>query len=199
MDVIITQNTAFPIKVIGDHAGISTGRGAINSSNDISKLKKRIENCYRLGHTSVFEAVTVGFYISGISRSCSHQLVRHRHMSFCQMSQRYTKVDTQSDDWYVTPPEFKDYIPFHLGMKNAADLYRVMLMRGVRPEDARFVLPEATKTDISVVTNLRELFMFLDLREDSAAQWEIRNLANMMEEKVKAINPEWEWLMDLRK
>lgn len=200
MDVIITDYTRLPVCTIGDHAGTSTGKGKPGDSN-YDTLKRRVENCFKRGHMSVFEAASVNFYISGISRSCSHQLVRHRLMSFCQESQRYTKVDVQSDDWYVEPITLTDdtaKIIFKDGMKRAAMLYQDLLQLGMKPEDARFVLPEATKTNISVFTNLRELFAFLDLREDQSAQWEIRNLAFMMEKRVRAINDGWKFLMDLR-
>lgn len=198
MEVIVVDRTALPINVIGDMAGTSTGRGEPGSTEFVG-LKTRVANCYKLGHTSVFEAARLQFYISGISRSCSHQLVRHRLMSFCQLSQRYTKVDTQNDDWYVTPPGLQEYHPYHASMERLADLYWMLIHKGIKPEDARFVLPEATKTDISVGTNLREFYLFLDLREDKHSQWEIRNLANLMEQKVREIDENWNWLMDLRK
>lgn len=83
-------------------------------------------------------------------------------------------------------------------MRDAGLYYLFLLDIGIKPEDARFVLPEATKTDISVYTNLRELYAFLDLREDKTAQWEIRNLAFIMEEKVRSIDEDWEYLMNLR-
>lgn len=197
MEVFVTDHTIMPIHKIGDHAGTSTGKGKPGDS-DFNILKRRVTNCFKCGHMSVFEVVNVGFRISGISRSCSHQLVRHRLMSFCQMSQRYTKVCAQSDDWYVIPPGIKDTKSYSAIMRDAGLYYLFLLDIGIKPEDARFILPEATKTDISVYTNLRELYAFLDLREDKAAQWEIRNLAFMMEEKVRSIDKDWEYLMDLR-
>lgn len=198
MNVILKYWTYNPIYNIGAHAGTSTGKGLPVYTTNFDILKRRVTNCYKRGHLSVFEVANIGFYISGISRSCSHQLVRHRLMSFCQQSQRYTKVDVQSDDWYVTPPSIVNKELYSLTMRDAALTYQGLIQQGVKPEDARFVLPEATKTDISVYTNLREFFAFLDLREDPAAQWEIRNLANMMEDEVRRIDEDWEFLMDLR-
>lgn len=197
MDVILKKYDMDPIQLLGDHAGTSTGKGEpFDSTYD--QCKRRVLNCFNMKHMSVFEAATLGFYIRGISRSCSHQFVRHRLMSPLQESQRYTKVDTTSNDWYVTPPSLANDISFSADMKAAADMYKNLLARGFKPEDARYVLPEATKTNISVFMNLREFYAFLDLREDKAAQWEIRNLAFMMESKVRALNDDWKFLMDLR-
>ena len=142
---------------------------------------------------SVFEHASVTFSIEGISRSCSHQLVRHRLASYTQQSQRYTKIDTSGDDWYVIPPAFenagKDILDAYRDtMKNAAQEYLAALGYSIKPEDARFLLPEATKTSIVVTMNYRELFHFFDLRLDKHAQWEIRELANKMLEALDTVS-----------
>lgn len=198
MEVQILSSTLFPISTIGNAAGTSTGKGKPNSSND-KQLLHRITRCYEQGHMSVFEFADLEFYISGISRACSHQLVRHRHMSFVQQSQRYNKVDVNNDDWYVTPKRLNDSDLFKQLMRSCAATYINALAHGVKPEDARFMLPEACKTDISVKTNLRSFFQFLDLREDMAAQWEIRDLAFTMEKVASEINDQWKFLINLRK
>ena len=199
MDVRITKADINPIVTIGNHAGLSTGKGyASEDIQDYDTLKRRVENCYKRGHMSVFEAAHLGFYISGISRACSHQLVRHRLMSPCQQSQRYTKIDVSGDDWYVTPHGFEYDEPYKRVMRECAVSYLRYLDLGVKPEDARYVLPEATKTNISIFTNLREFFAFLYLRQNKNAQWEIREMANLMEEKVRAASDSWNWIMDLR-
>lgn len=198
MEVQILSSTLFPISTIGNAAGTSTGKGKPNSSND-KQLLNRITRCYEQGHMSVFEFADLEFYISGISRACSHQLVRHRHMSFVQQSQRYNKIDVNNDDWYVTPKRLNDTDLFKQLMRSCAATYINALAHGVKPEDARFMLPEACKTDISVKTNLRSFFQFLDLREDMAAQWEIRDLAFTMEKVASEINDQWKFLINLRK
>ena len=119
------------------------------------------------------------------------------------MSQRYCKVDTDSDDWFVMPPKFADGNEneefFRNDMAGAARDYQDALLRGIRPEDARYMLPEATKTNITVTMNARELFHFLDLRQDKAAQWEIRELANEVERCVAdEAGRQWRELMALR-
>lgn len=178
-----------PLSFIGECAGIS--RGKTDPSVD------RALRCWRAGHTSVLEHVTVTFSIKGISRACSHQLVRHRLASFVQESQRYTKIDTNTGDWYVTPlrmigvPEYKRH------MERCGDAYQSALDAGIKPEDARYLLPEATKTNLVVTMNLRELEAFYKLRSDKAAQWEIRELAYSMLEAVGKLDYEWQAIADM--
>lgn len=99
---IIAKTTEFPLQLIGSVAGVSTARGG--SDDDKAKRARR---CFKREHMSVFEHVSVTWRIEGISRACSHQLVRHRLASFCQLSQRYVVVNTDAD-WYVIPPSIRD-------------------------------------------------------------------------------------------
>lgn len=181
MNVEIVAATQFPIDVISRAAGTCYG-------NDWSS-HKRVVNCRNSGHMSVFEHASITFKIEGISRACSHQLVRHRMASYCQESQRYVKHSYLGEDWYVMPPEIKKHIEleqfFKVQMAAAAMEYRKALNEGINPEDARFLLPEATKTNVTMTMNVRELFHFLDLRTDKKAQWEIRDLANEMIRIIK--------------
>lgn len=186
-----------PLSFIGRCAGESTLKSGKNDA-------KRAVSCIRMGHTSVAEHVSVSFRISDVSRSLTHQLVRHRLMSVVQQSQRYVKMDLSGDDWYVTPPTIaKDEsltALFNNAMENAASEYETLLDAGVRAEDARYVLPEATKTSITITMNMRELSSFWGLRSDSHAQWEIRGLAHEMrkalvEETVE--DDEWQELIDI--
>ena len=123
--------------------------------------------------------------------------------SYVELSQRYTKVNTHNNDWYVTPPEIAedeyDTAVFRAAMRDFATVYEALLSRGYKPEDARYALPQATKTAITMSMNVRELFAFLDLRQDKAAQWEIRELANELEKKLRELSDEWETLLDWRK
>lgn len=194
MKVEILSATSAPIEVISLAAGTCYGK------HDVSA--KRVESCYKAGHMSVFEHANATFRISGISRACSHQLVRHRVASYSQQSQRYCKVEFDTD-WYVTPPWLLEgqnqmYLDgYRETMTAAAFNYLQGLKAGMKPEDARYMLPEATKTEIVVSMNLRELFHFLDVRMTQQAQWEIRSLAKMMHASLCAHSPEWEQLMDM--
>ena len=183
----ITEN---PIEIISKAAGTSYGK------DDVSF--KRIKHCFDNGHMGVFEHVTATFKIEGISRACSHQLVRHRIASFVQKSQRYTEVD--NDDWYIVPDSIRNN-PYFEAYKNlmehAETLYFELLDHGVKKEDARYALTEATKTDIAMTMNLSSLFHFFDLRCDQSAQWEIRDLAEGIKDCLYSYNDEWRYLIDL--
>lgn len=155
---------------------------------DAETMARVIRNCIKRGHESVIEHAVYTFAVSGISRSCSLQLVRHRVASYSQQSQRYVKM--KDDDWYVTPPGMEKNTYFHISMKMTKATYNELLEQGIKPEDARFVLPEATRTNIDVTMNARELRHFFDLRLDRAAQWEIRELAGKMLALCKEATPE---------
>lgn len=190
MNITIITATQNPLDAISLAAGTCYGK------TDISH--KRVKNCYKLGHLSVFEHASSTVRIEGISRACSHQLVRHRLASFCQESQRYCKYDFEGSDWYVMPPDTEGlYGCYEESMRCAADDYRRALGEGVKPEDARYLLPEATKTNLVMTMNCRELFHFLDMRTDKAAQWEIRDMANKLKDKLQAYDSQWKQLIEL--
>lgn len=192
MRVEVVSMTPHPIGVISRAAGMCYGK--------TDESIQRLDSCYRRGHMSVFEHAGATFRITGISRACSHQLVRHRIASYNQESQRYCKIDVDSDDWYVTPPSFNEAEQFLFEgvMSDIAAAYNAMLTDGLKPEDARYILPEACKTKVTVTMNLRELYHFLDTRQDPRAQWEIRELAHAMEDELAKCDSEWQHLMSLR-
>jgi thymidylate synthase (FAD) len=144
-------------------------------------LKARI----REGHESIIEHASVTFEITGISRACSHQLVRHRIASYSQESQRY--VDMMAPEFVVPPSVDKSpqaRAVWDEFMDGATSTYHRLRDLGVRKEDARFVLPNATATRIIVTMNLRTLRHFFSVRCEKAAQWEIRSLALEMLRQV---------------
>jgi thymidylate synthase (FAD) len=190
MQVTVLSATEKPIELISMAAGTCYGKSNVS--------KKRVETCYQSGHLSVFEHAVVSFRIEGISRACMAQLTRHRHVSFCVESQRYNRYDLSGDDWYVVPPDLERFEGLEKCMEHAAAFYMGVIKAGVKPEDARYVLPEATKTNLVMTCNVRELFHILDMRMDKAAQWEIRDLAKAMYEACRGINREWCELMEVR-
>lgn len=194
MGVSIITATENPMDVISIAAGCCYGK------SDVSH--RRVRNCISAGHLSVLEHASVCFKVDGVSRSLSHQLVRHRVASYCQQSQRYCKIDTGSDDWYVMPPSFSSDVGKSAWFKACMDCYaedykRAIVENNIKPEDARYLLPEATKTEIVCSMNCRELFHFLTLRTDKAAQWEIRDMAWELFHEVAAIDDQWGELMGL--
>ena len=144
----------------------------------------------REGHESIIEHASLTFEISGISRACSHQLVRHRIASYSQESQRY--VDLSNPELVVPPsvaqsPEAMRIWDDLTGRMKRA--YRALRKLGIRKEDARFLLSHATVTRIVVTMNFRELRYFFRLRCDRAAQWEIRALAREMLRLARQVAP----------
>lgn len=144
----------------------------------------------RDGHESIVEHAAATFELSGISRACSHQLVRHRIASYSQESQRY--VDMAAPDWVL--PEAIAQDPEALALWEAfatqvKGTYRALRERGVRKEDARFVLPNAAATRIIVSMNFRELLHFFRLRITPEAQWEIRAVAVEMLQQLAPHSP----------
>lgn len=142
------------------------------------------------GHVSVTEHATFTFSIEGISRACSHQLVRHRVASYTQQSQRYVKFKKDEVD-YVTPKSIEDSKhagEFHQLMEKISSLYEAM-SADVPVEDARYILPNAAKTNLTVSMNAREINHFLGLRLCERSQWEIKELSEKMLEEVKKVAP----------
>lgn len=153
-----------------------------------------IEEKLKTGHTSPLEQVVFWFAVAGVSRSCSHQLVRHRiGISFGQQSQRYVKYEEDKLD-FIVPPSIKKnekiYKKYLEVMKEISDFYRIALKEGIPAEDARFVLPNATPTNFHILVNFRELQHISDLRLCLRSQWEIRQLVAKMRAEVMRVVPE---------
>ena len=144
----------------------------------------------REGHESIVEHASATFEISGISRACSHQLVRHRIASYSQESQRY--VDMSDPEWVLPPSIASDPEARSAWERFSGDVqstYRTLRELGVPKEDARFALPNATATRIVVTMNFRELLHLFRLRICPAAQWEIRHVCVRMLELVHPLAP----------
>jgi len=141
----------------------------------------------KAGHLSLLEHIDYTFRISGISRACSHQLVRHRMASYSQQSQRHVKLE--GTEWYVVPEGVKDFKAYHSLMQIIKASYDEMINNGVPMEDARYILPNATKTELIVTMNARALDNFFKHRMCMRAQTEIRELATKMYEKIRPLNP----------
>ncbi|MGC8812047.1 MAG: FAD-dependent thymidylate synthase [Candidatus Aenigmatarchaeota archaeon] len=154
------------------------------------KIKNIIRDLLRHNHLSPLEHASFTFSLEEVSRSLTHELVRHRIASYTQQSQRYVKVDTK-EEWFVIPPklEGENRKKFIERMKQIAAWYEEFIKEGISYEDARFILPNATKTNIVVTMNARELYHFFNLRCCARAQWEIRNAATEMLKIVKKIAP----------
>lgn len=163
-------------------------------ASDEEKMFKLVSKVLASGHHSTIEHCQFVFAISGVSRACTHQLVRHRHMSFSQKSQRY--VTEQEEFEYIIPPTIKkskmedDFKEF---MSKTAEFYSKLIEEGIPAEDARFVLPNAASSSMIASVNLRELIHLANLRLCVNAQMEIRVLVKKMCELVVEKEP---WLKE---
>jgi len=144
------------------------------------------------GHASVLEHSLAIFRITGGSRSFTHQLVRHRLMGISQESQRYCD---EGSFRVIIPPSIKNNIlalalyKFNLQICKAVYKKLIDILGKKYKEDARFVLPNAVESEIVISPNFRELRHIFELRCDSHAQWEIRNIALQMLGIMKQVAP----------
>lgn len=168
-----------------------------NKQTDES-IDKFVNMLSDLGHQSPIEHITFTFGIEGVSRACTHQLVRHRLASYSQQSQRY--VDLSETYKYITPPAINDdeeaktlyekaneeifnnykKLTIILEKKYIENGMDEKLAKKKAIEDARYILPNACETKIIVTMNARELLHFFRERCCNRAQWEIREVANQM-------------------
>jgi thymidylate synthase (FAD) len=169
MKVTLVQATPNPVETIAKIASICY-------DSDPKYPMTLVKHLYKGGHHSVFEHIYFTFKIEGISRACSHQLVRHRHCSFTQRSQRYCSEDGFG---YVVPPTI-DRDALAMDMLNIQDWYLDYQNSNVPNEDARYILPNACATSLYMSLNLRELIHMANERLCTRAQWEIRELVKEM-------------------
>lgn len=168
-----------------------------------------IRHIIDVGHFSVLEHASVSFYITGISRSATHELIRHRHFSYSQLSQRYVP---EHDAEVVVPPGLEDDPELVEIFAAAADASRAtyvellsrleakfmgehsrgssaVLRRKQARQAARAVLPNATETRIVVTGNYRAWRHFIAMRASEHADVEIRRLAIACLRELLAVAP----------
>jgi len=178
MDVKLLSYTPNPDLLCADIACICYQSKKETEEEKLSLLRSIIKR----GHESVIEHVSFTFLIEKISRVASHQLVRHRIASYTQQSLRYTKATD-----YTLPESLKDDFQSQFYLNSLFSFYQSLIEKGVKKEDARYVLPNAVTSDIVVTMNARELRHFFILRLDKRAQEEIRNVAQKMLVVVKKV------------
>ena len=172
-------------------------------SQDPGQVEKFVGVLRDMGHMSPVEHASFTFYIEGVSRAMTHQLVRHRLASYSQRSQRYVRHDGFE---YVIPPQFKGKKVKENGAEiDAEEYFRETMEYLARRyaklnealgdsgessnEDARYVLPNACETKILVTMNARALLHFFEERLCLRAQWEIRGVADQMLMLVREVCP----------
>lgn len=178
------------------------GRSCYQSFHKPSKATEANEdylaNILKQGHESVLEHASFTFYIEGVSRALTHELIRHRHLSYSQLSQRF--VD-ESDTAIVLPPAVEEYSHNHLYLNYAVsialDQYKKMvhrlqesgLPRKQAREAARAVLPNCVETKIVVTGNVRAWRDMLKKRLDPSADAEIRQVSQMIFDELNTVVP----------
>lgn len=142
-------------------------------------------DCMDSEHWQAAECNRFVFHISGISRACSHQIVRHRTSVICQRSQRYV---SEGDFEYVIPDSIKnkpEALDQYENLMNIIDyVYSYLIDYGIPKEDARFILPNACETELNIAVDLHNLIHFENVRLCKRAQWEIRKVAELIRDLV---------------
>jgi len=202
LKVLLLRHTPEPEATVAMAAKLCYSPSDIEKLRDnISKKDQRqfVKRLMEMGHMSPVEHPDFTFAIEGISRACSHQLVRHRLASYSQQSQRYVSEEAGFD--YIIPPtikadpslkkEFKKHMTVAQEAYN--NLVKSLNKAGIKGEaanqDARFALPNAAETKIIVTMNARELLHFFHQRCCNRAQWEIRAMADRMLKLAKKTAP----------
>ena len=194
MNITLLASTPNPERVIATAARTCYSKDVpdtIYESLTEEKISSLLRKLVELKHYSVFEHVSYTFSISGISRSCTHQLVRHRIASYSQQSQRY--VDLTDSTSAIIPSSIFDSDEtnekYTNCIKEIYSTYAELVNSGIPKEDARYILPNSSTSNIIVTMNARELFNFFKLRTCNRAQWEIRTIAWKMLNICKELNP----------
>ena len=189
MEVVLVACTPNPEELCAKAMRCCRSAIAMHKFNLDKPAEYYIALAKQTGHLSVLEHASFTFSVKGISRACSHQLVRHRIASYSQQSQR--TVDPTQEEWYITPESIAktDLFAWQLAMSKIKEYYSKLQSLGIPNEDARYLLPNATKTNIVITMNARELLHFFELRLDKSAQWEIRRLAELMLREVQKVAP----------
>ncbi|MCK5473659.1 MAG: FAD-dependent thymidylate synthase [Planctomycetes bacterium] len=176
--IAITPDAENVIEQAGRTCYLSFDKIGANSREEF------IGRLLKMGHETPLEHAYATFRIKNCSRAMTHQLVRHRLMAVSQQSQRYVN---ENQFCYVVPETMPDEFAddFCNDMKIIQDMYDKWRSRGLKKEDARFVLPNACTSEIVVSADFREWRHIFKLRTSPKAQWEIRNACSAMLEILR--------------
>jgi thymidylate synthase (FAD) len=144
-----------------------------------------------MGHESMLEMGWAAFFLEG-SRVFSHEIVRHRPVSYQQESQRFVKYkDEEAFDLFFLPPELDKASAEEMmeAFRSNKALYDKLCEKGVKPQIARYVFPNATRTRLVMATNAREWRHILKLRLDKSAQPEMQQIMTMVYDQLTDIWP----------
>lgn len=180
------------------------GRVCYKSEDKITdgSAEKFVRGIIKSGHESVIEHQSISVKVF-CDRGVSHEIVRHRLASYSQESTRYCNYTGEKFDGEVTfidiasgfkydstkAEDLKKLLIWWAAMESAENFYGKLIAAGAKPEEARSVLPNSTKTEIVMTMNMREWRHFLRLRCSKAAHPQIREVSDMILEKFHAEIP----------
>ena len=151
------------------------------------------KSCAKTGHMSVWEHISFVFEVQGVSRAMLAQITRHRHHSFSVRSQRYCN---ESNFDFVIPDAIKNWedahcrFEFYDTISHVRDVYKDLVDNGIKPEDARALLPNACETKFVISANARAWIESSHLRLCARAQKEIRDFYKMIRLEIEKVCPE---------
>ncbi len=191
MKITVTSKTENPVRTCAAAAwGCTHDKSREPENFTLAEADALVERVMLLGHLGIAENASFTVLVEGISRCCSHQLVRSRLTSYSQKSQRYVKANNPD----VVIPEPVSRITraqdhFDNAIKTAYLEYNALLAMGIPAEDARYVLPNATCTSITITMNARSWIGFFQQRCCLKAQTEIRVMAHEIYRQLYMIAP----------
>ncbi len=209
LKVKLIEHTPNPEKVIASAAKLCYSASSVEDileGLDEESVESFLQRLMSYGHASPIEHVSFTFGVEGVSRSLTHQLVRHRIASYSQQSQRYVRLNQFE---YIVPPEVEkddnakqifvetmessqrayDQIVDILREKHIKNGMKKLAAEKKAIEDARYVFPNACETKIVLTMNARSLMNFFEHRCCNRAQWEIHALADEMLKQVREVAP----------
>lgn len=187
MKVTLVDYTKDAVNHIGSMASI-----CYDSKTDRESNIKRASHCKDKGHLMTMRFAYATFNISGISRICSHQLVRVAHAGILQESQRYVQ---QSAIEYVIPEALQSVSPelrqaWYKHLTEGGKIYDAAIQEGMKKEDARYIISQSCTTQLNMTMNFQAWRDLLNNRTKPAAQWEVRYVAWAIQNDLQDIAPE---------
>ena len=185
---LIPEGTSInPVEHIGRMASI-----CYDSDQSAAACVRRAGKCKDSGHLATMRFAFATFNVSGISRICSHQIVRMAHAGILQRSQRFVK---ETGVQFVRPPALMSMDPrfqeeWELLELRSSTVYELALRYGMKKEDARFALLAGSETELNLCLNFQAWQDFLHNRTGKHAQWEVREVALELERQLAELAPE---------
>lgn len=187
MKITLLDSTLDPERKIGAMAAI-----CYDSDLSDDACLRRAKKCKDSGHLATLRFAYATFNVQGISRVCSHQIVRMAHAGILQRSQRYVK---ESSVDFIDPPALNDCPEWFRNdwaqvQANAEGMYLSAIKNGwLKKEDARYILPQGCETQLNLCLNFQGWRDFLKNRNDKHAQWEVRDVASEIKRQLGEISP----------